>query len=66
MHTFAVASQAFVVVRTYLVVPEYTTVAAGAVEPPVHSTVGVELRKKLSGKLIVMALATPAAYADWS
>jgi hypothetical protein len=66
VQTFADASHAFVVVKTYLEEPEYATVAAGAVEPPVHSTVGTELRKKLPGKLIVMALDTPAAYADWS
>ena len=66
VHTLADASQAFVVVKTNLVEPEYATVAAGAVAPPVHSTVGTEDRKKPDGKMIVMALDTPAAYAVWS
>ena len=54
VHTLAVASHAVVVVvRTNCVVPAKATVAVSPV-PPVQETVGVEVRKKLVGKLMVI------------
>ena len=49
-----------VVVRTNVVVPENVTPARSPV-PPVQTTVGVEVRKKPDGKLMVIWFAPNAA-----
>ena len=60
VHDLAVVSHAVVVVvRTNIVVPENATVAVSPV-PPVQTTVGEEVRKKLDGKVMVIGSA-PAA-----
>ena len=61
VHTLAVASHAVVVVvRTNCDVPAYAAVAVSPV-PPVQTTVGTEVRKKLDGKLMVIWLAPAEA-----
>jgi len=60
VHDFAVVSHAVVVVvRTNIVVPVNVTPAVSPV-PPVQTTVGEEVRKKLDGKVMVIGSA-PAA-----
>ena len=57
VHTLVVVSHAVVVlVRTNIVVPENATLAVTPV-PPVQATVGLEARKKLLGKVMVMGSA---------
>ena len=61
VHTLAVVSHPVVVgVRTNIVEPAYATVAVSPV-PPVQTTVGEEVRKKLDGKLMVIWFAPAAA-----
>jgi len=61
VHTLAVVSHAVVVgVRMNCDGLLYATVAVGVV-PPVQTTVGVEVRKKPDGKLMVTWLAPAAA-----
>jgi hypothetical protein len=62
VHTLAEASHAVVVVvRTNCVVPAKATVAVSPPVLPVQTTVGVEVRKKLVGKLMVIWSAPGAA-----
>jgi hypothetical protein len=62
VHTLAVVSHAVVVVvRTNCVVPVKATVAVSPPVEPVQTTVGLEVTKKLLGKLMVIWLAPAPA-----
>jgi hypothetical protein len=62
VHTLAVVSHAVVVVvRTNCVVPVKATVAVSPPVVPVQTTVGLEVTKKLLGKLMVIWLAPAPA-----
>ena len=64
VHTLADASHAVVVVvRINCEVPAYTTVAVSPPVVPVQATVGVEVRKKPVGKVMVIWLDPAAAKA---